>query len=353
MSDGPPVYLNNAGTSWPKAPGVADAVACTLSADPRQYGQLFAQSRLTIATQLGIDEPEALLLTPGCTSALAVALLRGAPGRTWQPGDVVVTSALEHDAMLAPVRQLTATAGVLHRVVPPSATGPFDLAVLDRIVATEPVRVVAVTAASNVTGQRLPVVEITTRTREAGVYCLVDAAQLAGLVPIRIPDLGADAVAFAGHKGPCAPLGVGGLWSRDRSHAPGYCDVGSVDLPSAVALASSLQWLASDAAPGPQHARQLRDDLCRALRRRSPCQLIGADGSATATLSVVDPRVPVADAEAFFAERGIVVRAGKHCAPQALATVGQPNGTIRFSFGPFNTSADVDAVVQALDSANA
>ncbi len=341
-----PIYLNNAGTSWPKAPGGTQRVHQVLDADPRTYGALFQDARARIAARLGVSDPERLLLTPGCTSALATVI----HGRRWEPGDVVVTSALEHQAVLSPIEALVRSAGVRHHVVPYRPGTPFDRDDLASVLRAGRVRAVVVTAASNVTGECLPVAEIVADARAAGAECIVDAAQTAGLIPLDVEAWGADAVAFAGHKGPLAPQGIGGLWLADGvAEAPGYCDVGSVDLPGAVALAGGLEWLASDASPSPGHAIALRDRLRSRLLERGECVVLGGEGQSTATLSVRHARIPLADAEAGFADQGIVVRAGRHCAPRALEALGVPEGTLRFSFGPFNVESDVDAVLAAID----
>lgn len=343
-------YLNQAGTSWPKAPGVLEAVDTTLRVDPARYGELFVDARDRIAAVLGMVEAERLLLTPGCTSAIASVLL----SRPWQPGDVIVTSALEHQAMLTPIDALVRHRGVVHHEIAYRTGEPFSLEALAEQLATGRVRAVAVTAASNVTGELLPVQAIAAAARAAGVFSLVDAAQSAGVVHLDLPQLGADAVAFAGHKGPLAPQGIGGLWTRGDAEfeaPPGYCDLGSVNLPGAVAMASSLEWLAST----PTHRQrplELRRRLFDALRVRDDCTVLGGVGPSTSAVSLLHAHLPVGQAEAHFSAHGIIVRAGRHCASRALRGLGAPDGTIRISFGVFNREDDVDAVLEALDAAN-
>lgn len=361
------VYLNQAGTSWPKAPGVAEAVQRTLLADPLQHGALFAESRDRIAAALGLTHPEDLLLTPGCTSALSTLL----HALSWQPGDIVVTSAVEHEAMLGPIAALVRLRGIEHRRVGYTPGAPFDLPAYEALLQTGRVRAVAVTAASNVTGECLPVETIASAARRAGAFCLVDAAQTTGISHLQLEALGADAVAFAGHKGPLAPQGIGGLWLRrsaeptgcdldegrctgasDLHHpllqAPiGYCDLGSVNLAGAVAMATSLEWLAS-VPDRRKHAVALRNRLAQALRARGDCEVFGGDGPSTTAVSFRHATVPLAQAQQRFATHGIIVRAGRHCASDALRILGAPEGTIRVSFGVFNRDEDVDAVLHAL-----
>lgn len=340
-------YLNNAGTSWPRAPGVAECVAETLDADPRMYGDLFEDSRASIAASLGAPDPARLLLTPSCTAALATTLHKVA----WQRGDVVVTSAVEHQAVLSPIASLVATAGVEHRSVPYRGGDAFDLDAYAALLATGRVRAVVVTAASNVTGECLPVDTIGRAARQAGAFFMLDAAQVAGLLPLDVAMCGADAVAFAGHKGARAPLGVGGLWLRAECEVEvGYCDVGSVDLPSAVALAHALRWQRSPQAPPAGHATMLRNRLREGLVQRRRVRVLGGVGESTGTLSASFDGLRLEDAEAYFAARGVSIRAGSHCAPAALRALGVPQGVPRFSFGQLNVQDDVAAVLSVVDS---
>ena len=316
-----------------------------MTADPRTYGPLFERARSDIAASFGISVPSRLLLTPGCTSALATALRR----IPWTAGDVVLSSAVEHEAVLSPIADLVRNVGIEHRVVPYRQGTAFDLERYAEMLTEGRVRWVVVTAASNVTGECLPLVEIIAQARRHGVQVLVDAAQVAGLQPLHFESLGADAVAFAGHKGPMAPLGVGGLWLADTCSIDiGFCDLGSVDLPSAVAMSRSLQWLSSDAAGEPCIAASLRDELRAALVQHPGCHVFGGEGPSTGVLSACFDGLAVGKAEAVFAAEGIVVRAGRHCAPSATAMLGAPEGTVRFSFGRLNHPGDVDAVMRVI-----
>ena len=338
-------YLNNAGTSWPKGPGCAQTVAEVIGADPRTYGTLFEQARADIAGSLGIEAPSRLLLTPGCTSALATAMRR----IRWAPGDAVVTSAVEHEAVLGPIADLVRNVGIEHRIVQYRRGDAFDLEHCEGALADGKVRWVVIAAASNVTGERLPVAEIVAHAQRHGARVLLDAAQVVGLSPLPFESLGADAIAFAGHKGPLAPLGVGGLWiGEDVPIDVGFCDVGSVDLPSAVAMSRSLQWLDSAAAPPPGTAALLRNELRAALAQRPGCHVLGGEGPSTGVVSVCFDALPVAKAEAVFAAHDIVLRAGRHCAGSATSMLGAPQGTIRFSFGRLNRADDVDAVMRVV-----
>lgn len=375
------IYANNAGTSWPKPDAVYEAAREALAAPPPRWSQLFEDSRAGIARALGIPDPAELLLTPGCTAALALSI----GDLPWESGDVVLTSALEHHALARPVQKLVWERGVVHELAPRSEDGPIDLERVRDILAAGRVRLIAFTAASNVTGELLPVRELIALAHAHGALALVDAAQVVGVVPFGVgeapadldPDdlsdlrgLGADLVAVAGHKGALGPLGIGGLWARrgvvftspsaacevgagpreSCAPRPGFCDVGSTNLAGAAGLAAGLRWLREEGGGEP---RALATTLANALRERAGCRVLGGTGLRTATLSLEVDRLDLHQAEAQFAEAGIVVRAGQHCAPLALEALGAPRGTLRVSFGPFNTPGDVAQILAAIDAARA
>lgn len=360
------IYVNNAGTTWPKPDGVREAVAAALEADPVDAADRFRAAHERIARFLGVREPGRLLLTPSCTGALAVALA----DLPWKAGDVVVTSALEHHALAGPVERLVRDRGVSHRSIPYRAGTPLDLEILRDFLRDGGVRLVAVTAASNVTGEVLPVRGIVELAHEHGARCLVDAAQTVGVLPVNVAAMGADILTFAGHKGPLGPPGIGGLWAAPAvrfespravcditagaacAPFPTYCDVGSTNLPAAAGLAAGMSWLEGPGRGAPERARKLARRLAGALQERPGVVLFGGpEAERTATVSFRLESLPVQEAEAFFRKRSILLRAAAHCAPMALEAIGSPGGTIRVSFGVFNRDGDVDAVLAAVDEA--
>lgn len=366
------LYLNNAGTSWPKAPAVPEAVAKTLKTGPQELEGVFEAARRTVCSFLGIGELERFLFTSGCTAALAVALA----DLPWEGDDVVVTSSLEHHAMIRPIELLKRGRGVEHVAAPYRPGEPVDLDVVRQTLKRGRVRLVAVTAASNVTGELLPVAELAEMAHEHDALLLVDAAQTVGVVPVDVREIGADLLVFAGHKGPLGPQGIGGLWAAPEvvfespnaaceiggsgaaatcAPMPGYCDVGSVNMAAAAGLAAGLDGLSASASdPGFGQARALASELAAALRQRPGCTVYGGrDVERTATVSVTFDALPLAQAEAHFRRHGIVVRAGQHCAPLALVAIGAPEGTVRVSFGPFNRRTDLVALLAAVDAIGA
>ncbi len=364
------IYANAAGTSWPKPDGVADAAQRAMLADPADNAVLHHEGHRTVQRFFGIpdDSADRLLLAPSCTSALAVAI----GDMVWSEGDVVITSSLEHHALARPVQKLVWERDVEHVMAPYRAGEPLDLSFVEQQLQSTRVRLVAVTGASNVTGEQLPIAELVELAHAHGALVLLDAAQVAGLFPIDVVQLGVDVLVFAGHKAMLGPFGIGGLWAAPHVrftcptatcevgtgatgelHAPypGFCDLGSVNFPALAGLAVAIEWL--DRRTGEERRRPiaLARRLFDACRERSHCQVLGGDGPRTATVSFVLDGLALENTQAHFRNHGVVVRAGTHCAPMALESVGRPEGCIRVSFGPHSAEGDVDAVLTAIDAA--
>lgn len=365
-------YLNNAGTSWPKPPEVLAAATRVLGLSPAEATEIFDAAHARTCAFMGITTPERFLFTPGCTAALGVVFA----DLPWQEGDIIVTSSLEHHALARPVSQLVSSRGVVHRAVGYRRGVPIDLDEVESILVGGRVRLVAVTGASNVTGEVLPIRALADLAHGHGAMLLLDAAQTLGVSEVNVEALGADIVVFAGHKGPLGPVGVGGLWAAPGvgfespwatceiatvggaraacSTFPQFCDVGSANMAAIAGLHTGLGWIEAQGrehvyAHGPGLAARLRGELARHFG--DEVRLFGEPGTGmhTATLSMSLRSLPLAQCEEYFAARDLVVRAGQHCAPMALEAIGAPRGTLRLSFGPFSETEDVDRVLSAID----
>lgn len=236
-----PVYLNHAGTSWPKAPPVASAIASAGAAPPFANNDAYAGHASTIRRFLeagsrspAVDAADAsrVLITPSCTAALsaAVAAASVGPGRDigsssaghggWGPGDVIVTSELEHHAMAAPLVHAARARGARIVTLPYDRNVPraIDLDHLERVLSSNAgrVKLVALSHAANVTGDVLvrhdQMREWADLCRTHGALTLLDGAQTCGNVPVAPAQWGVDMFTLAGHKGPLGPLGVGALY---------------------------------------------------------------------------------------------------------------------------------------------
>jgi selenocysteine lyase/cysteine desulfurase len=373
-----PIYLDGAATSFPKAPGVPEAVADFLRSSAGNPGRgghrltvaasrVVEAARTSVATLLGGD-PERTLFVPGCTFALNTVLF-GLLG----PGDRVVCSALEHNAVMRPLRALEAGRGVRIRVL--RGEGPAALPTVDEVraaIAEAPTRLVVLPHASNVSGAVLPIAALTAAA--APVPVLIDAAQSAGSVALDFAATGAAALCCSGHKGLLGPTGIGvlllapwfsppplvlgGTGSRSASEEmpdalPDAFEAGTPNTAGIAGLAAACAWVA-DRGVDALHAHAL------ALVRRGAEGLAGLPGvelvggpfpdAHTGTLSF---RVHGADlgemALWLDREAGLQLRAGLHCAPAAHRRLGTfPDGTLRAAFGPFNAMEHADSLVAAV-----
>jgi cysteine desulfurase family protein len=374
------VYLDNAATSFPKPEAVYAAVDRTLrhiGASPGRGGHRLAleasrvvfEAREAVAGLFRIRDSSRLAFTASATEALNVALFG-----LLRPGDRVVTSSVEHNAVTRPLRALQAR-GVTVVKVPADRRGfvaPADI----RAACAEPTRLLVLSHCSNVTGTIQPIEEIGPWCRRRGILFLVDAAQSAGLFPIDVDAMGIDLLAVPGHKGLLGPQGTGCLYVHEgaeplpliyggtggNSHSelppesmPERLEAGTPNTAGLAGLRAGVDYLLAEGlAPLRNRECALLEQLVEGLRSISGVAICGpADprrhgGVLSFNLAGRDP------AEVGFLldrDHGIFVRVGLHCAPDAHATIGTfPRGTVRVSPGPFNTSDDIERLVSAVAS---
>jgi cysteine desulfurase family protein len=377
----PPIYLDHGATSFPKAPGVSEAVARFLDHEAGNPGR--GGHRLTVAASRAIEDarervaailgadPERTLLGPGATFWLNAVL-----SSYLERHDRVVLSALEHNAVMRPLRRLERELE-LELVVVEGAedTGVPTVAEVAERVAESPTRLVVLTHACNVSGAVLPVEAIAEAV--APVPVLVDAAQTAGTLPIDFRGSGIAALACSGHKGLLGPPGVGvllladgfelepmvlgGTGSRSESEEmpdwlPDRLEAGTPNGPGIAGLGTACSWIENEGVPA-IHAReqQLVHRLADGLREVRNARLHGwsDDGPHTGILSFTVDHLDTGELAAWLdRERGIMLRAGLHCAPAAHRRLGTfPDGTLRAGIGPFNSENHVDKLIEAVRDA--
>lgn len=368
------VYLNNAATSWPKAPGVAEAVRQALETPAVEPGRGGARGpdpvrvcREGLARLLGVPDPARIVFTASATASLNAAL----EGLRLAPGSLVVTTAAEHNSVLRPLERLRRKCGVTVEIVPLTPDGELDEEMLDRVVERGP-RLVAITHASNVTGRVYPVARWFAKARAAGALTLLDASQSLGYAGVRPLQLGADLVAFTGHKGLLGPAGTGGLWvspglelghwmvggtgtrSDLVSHPeemPARMEAGTPNLPGLAGLAAAVGWLERHGEGWRAGARRMEEALRGELGALRGVRILGGGGpERAAALSFRIAGWSVEEAgHALEASFGVACRAGLHCAPLIHRWIGSaPEGTIRFSVSGFTTPEDVRAAAAAV-----
>ena len=373
------LYLNHAGTSWPKPRVVSEAVRDAMSASPAEWPQRFDEAHQAIAEFFGVSRPEQILLTPGCTSALAVGL----GDALIASGKRVLTSRWEHHALHRPLLKLAST-GVRVEYIPPrrseSTHGhvrPIDLDWLEQALSKHDVGLVAITAACNVTGEPLPYEDVIQIAHQHGSMVLVDAAQIVGWRKLDLPRLGADMVAFGGHKGLQAPWGIGGLYLSDRVQMectsatcespvarnsndsqplrPGYCDVGSVDQFALAGLHAAIRMLRQQnmeayLADARRQIQRIRGTLepIDYLRLFGPAEL----DQGMPSLALAVSGLSSSEVSSRFRRHALFVGSGVHCAPLAHQTLGtQASGLVRLSVGLGQPDEEIDEAIDRLRSA--
>ena len=380
------IYLDQAATSCPKAPGVADAVYRYLSGSAVNvnrgtYGDAYSLEEQILDTREQLlklfhftsGKGKNVIFTSGVTASLNI-LLKG----ILRPGDHVLVSSMEHNAVMRPLVQLSHT-GVTFDRIPCSPDGTLLLQEAENLLRPE-TRLLVCLHASNVCGTVMPAKEIGDFCRKHSLIFILDTAQTAGVLPIDMEEFHIDALAFTGHKGLRGPQGTGGFLIRDElaaqteplisggtgsiSHTeevPGFLpdrfEPGTPNIPGILGLHAALSYL-EQTAPGAIFRREmeLTDYFLKGIRKLDPEEnfiCLAGKKSTDGRCAVVSVQIPGADmAQAAWeldSRYGIMTRVGLHCAPAAHKTLGTyPAGTIRFSFGPENTEAEVDAALGAL-----
>lgn len=374
------IYLDNASTSFPKAPGVGaamcrfvDEVGCNVNRGGYEAAYSAAETvldtRRRLCALLGFSHPQSVIFTGNVTTALNM-VLKGA----LQPGDHVLTTSMEHNAVIRPLTQLTAQ-GVAVSRIPCDAAGRLLLEHAEALVRPS-TRLLVMTHASNVCGTLLPAREAGEFCRRHGLLYVLDCAQTAGAIPVEADDWGVDALCFTGHKGLLGPQGVGGFLLNpklagrltplvsggtgsfsDSEAAPAILpdrfEAGTLNLPGIFGLNAALRFLEERGVEAIRtHEAALTERLTAKLLVL-PCVRVLGEVDARRKAPVVSIDAPGRDlAELAFrldSEYGIMTRCGLHCAPGAHRTLGTfPHGTVRFSMGWANTEDEVDAVAEAL-----
>lgn len=374
------IYLDNAATSFPKAPGVEEAMLASLRealgnpgrashGGSRRASELLYDAREALAALLEAPEPERLVFTKNATEALNLAILG-----SLREGDRVAASSLEHNAVMRPLRRLETSRGIRLQPFPLDANGEPLAGALDELLAFRP-RLLLLTAASNVTGALPPIEEIAAACRAAGILVGIDASQACGHLPLSLRELQADFLCFPGHKGLLGPTGTGALYlapgfdpepllrggtgSRSESEEmpeflPDRYEAGTANTPGLAGLLASTSYLARR---GIADVARREGELCSrlleglselpGLRLQGPAR----DRARAPVLSLTVEGISVSDLARELDRRDIAVRAGLHCAPAAHRSIGTlaGGGTLRFSPGCFNTEAEIDAAVRAIE----
>ena len=370
------IYLDSAATTLQKPAAVAKAVeeAMRTMASPGRGGHkpamLAAESafacREKAAALFGVSAPERVVLTFNATHGLNIAIKS-----LVKPGDTVVISGYEHNAVTRP---LVGMSNVTVRVADSPLFRPDLLLARFQELLTEDVSAVVCTHVSNVFGYVLPIPQIAALCREKGVPLIVDASQSAGCLPISLKEWGAAFVAMPGHKGLYGPQGTGLLLCADEhvrplleggtgsasaltempDFLPDRLEAGTHNVPGVAGLMEGLRFVEQrGAADILEHERRLALRAVHGLERIPGVEVFAAPGLLNQA-GVVSFRVDGMDCEAVgetLGQADIAVRSGLHCAPLAHRSAGTfDSGTVRVSFSAFNQIAEVDRFLQKLSA---
>ncbi len=374
------IYLDNAATSYPKPESVYRAVENILrnvGANPGRGGHMMAleagrvvfETRETVADFFNIADSARIVFAANATEAINTGLVG-----LLNPGDRVVTSTMEHNAVTRPLRALQ-DRGIEVVKVPADRQGWVDPAHI-RQACAEPTRLVVLTHCSNVTGTVQAIEDIGPWCRKQGILFMVDAAQSAGVFPIDVEEMAIDLLAAPGHKGLLGPQGTGFLYVRDglqltpliyggtggNSHSefppeqfPERLEAGTVNTPGLAGLKAGIEFL-NEVGLASIRAREseLLEQLISGLDALAGVEIYGPrsssnhGGALSLTFAGLDPSQIGFILDQEF---GILTRVGLHCAPDAHRTIGTyPQGTVRVSPGYFNTPADIDRFLSAMST---
>jgi cysteine desulfurase/selenocysteine lyase len=383
----PRIYLDNAATSWPKPPAVNTAVTRYLHdlgapagrstyREATEVERLLHDTRRRAAEWIGAGDPKRIIFTANGTDSLNLAL-----HGLLQPGDHVVTTVVEHNSVLRPLRYLEEHRDVQVTRVACDWLGivdPDDIAAALR----DNTRLIAMIHASNVTGAVQPIAEVGRLARQRGVRMLVDAAQSLGHLPLDIRTLDVDLLAAPGHKGLLGLLGTGLLYvapgvetelasvrqggtgtRSDDDHQPDSLpdkyEAGNHNVPGLIGLGTGIAYLADRGLEQIQeHEQRLTARLLDGLGSIAGITIHGPRdvrrqvGVVSISMAGLEPQVL---AMMLDASCGVQVRAGIHCAPRLHAALGTAalGGTVRFSVGAFNTLDEIDAAIGAVEELTA
>ena len=374
------IYFDNASTSFPKAEGVAEAVYhymkdCGCNINRGGYDEAYQAEETVLRTRQQLTKlfhgPDCrnVVFTRNITESLNV-LLKG----FLKAGDHVLVSAMEHNAVMRPLTQLTEQ-GVSFDRIPCGADGTLEVSTMNGLLRKN-TRAVVMLHASNVCGTLMPIETVGAFCHAHGLRFILDTAQTAGVFPIDMEIMQIDALAFTGHKGLLGPQGIGGfLLQPDMvpllqpliaggtgsisheeqmpSFMPDRFEAGTMNLPGIMGLHAALCWLERETIDAVRsHELELTERFLSGALDIPCLRVVGRrniSGRAGVVSVVPENADPALVADALGREYGIMVRVGLHCAPNAHKTLGTfPTGTIRFSFGRWNTPRQVDTALSAL-----
>ena len=378
------IYFDHGATSYPKPKGVIEEMERCMRyycGNPGRSGHTMSmmmgekiyETRKIVSKLLGIGNPSRIIFTRNTTESLNLALMG-----ILQEGDHVVATAMEHNSVLRPLNAML-DFSIAHTIVPADSLGVVSAQNIIDAVKPE-TRMIVMTGASNVTGTLLPVEEICRWAKKKGILTLIDGAQTAGSISLKVEDIGMTMLAFPGHKGLLGPQGTGALYvSKDlcdvsageflrpllfggtgtasksvcqKRNFPEDYEAGTVNGPGIVGLGRAVEFVDCI---GTQtitfHERELCRELESYLRNMDFVTVYGPPPEKKVGITLFNIQGISSEevTEYLSREYGIAVRGGYHCAPLAHRAIGTfDGGAVRLSVGPFNTRKEIRTVAEAV-----
>lgn len=374
------IYFDNGSTSWPKAPGVQEAVSELLKngafninrgnyAGAYEVESVVLETRDQLVQLFHGTDSRNVIFTPGITYSLNY-FIKG----FLKTGDHVLVSGLEHNAVMRPLEQMK-LAGVDYDIVPVDEEGNLDPEDLRERIRIN-TKAVIMTHASNVCGTVVPIREIGSICKEYGLFFAVDTAQSAGTLPVDMQECQIDFLAFTAHKGLLGPQGIGGFLISERldkkmepyiaggtgsqsdsllmpDYLPDKYESGTMNLPGIIGLHASLDYIREQGLKAIHDKKmKLTEYLLNEVKRIPQVRIVGRKDVQDRVAVVSLDFLTIDNAVAAFEleqECGVMTRVGLHCAPAAHQSLHTfPQGTVRFAFSASNTFSEIDRCVEGI-----
>lgn len=375
------IYLDNAATSYPKAPGVAEsmsdyilnvganagrgAYSLSLEAEDTVY-----ETRELICELFNFDKPENVVFTKNITESMNI-VIKGLLNKK----DHVIVSSMEHNAVMRPLNSLKDK--IQYTKIPCNFLGNIDISDIKKAIRPN-TKAVIMTHASNVCGSILNLEEVGKVCRDNNIFFIIDSAQTAGFLDVDFERLNADFIGFTGHKSLLGPQGIGGFIANDKilkkmdtfidggtgslsdaeiqpDYMPDKFESGTLNIPGIYGLNASLKYLLNY---GIENIRKkegyLLEVFLEALLNMEGIKLIGKTTTSGRT-SVLSIDFYNNDnglvAYKLNQKYGIMTRSGLHCAPSAHKSWRTfPKGTVRFSLSHFTRLNEIKYSIDCINN---
>ncbi len=374
------IYFDNGSTSWPKAPGVAQAMSELLMRGAFNINRgnyegayevegIVLDTREQLARLFHARDSRRVLFSPGITYSLNT-FIKG----FLKPGDHVIVTGIEHNAVMRPLRQMERL-GVTYDVARTDTEGTVLLEDIEEFV-RPCTKAVIVSHASNVCGTVTPIKEIGEICRRRHIFFVVDTAQSAGTLDVDMEKCGIDFLTFTGHKGLLGPQGIGGFLISEALDSvmepfvaggtgsqsdsfdmpeklPDKYESGTMNLPGIIGLHAALSYIEETGLEEIHRKKmELTGYFIEKIKELKDIRIVGRQGTEGRTAVVSLDFEKADNAVAAFtleSEYGVMTRVGLHCAPLAHKTLHTyPQGTVRFAFSASNTKEEIDICIEGI-----